>query len=68
MALKEQNQVSKYWIVKNCWSTTQGKNGYVKMAKDQNNAGGIAAIWLCEMIVIKKDLIENKISRGGILS
>ncbi|XP_037654176.1 procathepsin L-like [Choloepus didactylus] len=33
---------NKYWLIKNSWGTSWGSNGYVKMAKDQNNHCGVA--------------------------
>uniref|UniRef100_A0A8D2AZ04 Cathepsin L1-like n=1 Tax=Sciurus vulgaris TaxID=55149 RepID=A0A8D2AZ04_SCIVU len=34
---------NKYWLVKNSWSTGWGIDGYMKMARDQNNLCGIAS-------------------------
>ncbi|RWS29088.1 cathepsin L1-like protein [Leptotrombidium deliense] len=32
-----------YWLVKNSWNTTWGDEGYIKMARNQNNNCGIAS-------------------------
>jgi cathepsin L len=41
---------SDYWLVKNSWSTFWGDFGYVKMARNRNNACGVATASLYPII------------------
>ncbi len=39
----EEEDGSKYWLVKNSWNTSWGDMGYIKMAKDKDNMCGVAS-------------------------
>lgn len=58
---------NKYCTVENSWDTAWGEKG-PKTGTTTVELPPRLAILLCEMMVIKKDLIENWISKGGILS
>lgn len=40
---KDQESGKNYWLVKNSWSTKWGDQGYIRIAKDENNMCGIAS-------------------------
>lgn len=34
---------SAYWLIKNSWGTSYGLDGYVKMARNEDNMCGVAS-------------------------
>jgi len=38
----EEDDGRKYWLIKNSWGSTWGEEGYLKLARDENNMCGVA--------------------------
>ena len=40
-----------YWLIKNSWGTSWGHNGYVKMARNEDNMCGVASAAIYPLVL-----------------